>query len=79
MMDVFNEKVAEAFHEELPEMPCLAGESEMEIKELDRETFNQFHAAGETLSPDIVRFLRNRKPTEGAGGAKKTSEISIRH
>ena len=66
IMDVFDKKVAEAFQEDLPERPYLDGESEMEIKELDLETLNQLHAAGETLSAEIVRFLRNRKPTGGA-------------
>ncbi len=61
MVDLFDQKVAEVFQVDLPEMPHLVEEPEMTIQELDRESLDQLQAAGETLPVDIIRFLKNRK------------------
>ena len=52
-MEVFDQKVAQVFREELPEMPELP-----EVEELDLETLEQLQAAGDSMQvADIVRFL----------------------
>ena len=62
-MELFDQKLARIFQEKLPEMPPLPedGGKDEEIQELDRESLDQLEAAGETLSADIIRFLKTRR------------------
>ena len=61
-MEVFDQKVARVFREELPEMPELR-----DMEELDLETLEQLQAAGDSMQvADIVRFLKEKNKTGGA-------------
>ena len=66
-MNLFDKKIAQIFQETFPTMPDLPEEQEgwSEILELDRECLDQLQAAGETLSTDIVRFLKNNNRYHG--------------
>ena len=71
-MEVFDQKVARVFREELPEMPELP-----DLEELDQETLEQLQAAGDGILADHdialkVRDLLTEQSSVGAlgGGAK---------
>ncbi len=55
----FDQKVAQVFQSDLPEMPSLPedGEELLEVQELDMESLDQLQAAGEMMSGEILRFL----------------------
>ena len=66
-MNIFDKRVSEVFRGDLPEMPELPDErvEEPEILELSREDLDQLQAAGETVPPEIIRLLKNKRRTDG--------------